>query len=298
MACSAFGLSLSFEPQPPGAWRSAPEGGPAVAVRLAPIEEVEGRWSGGGEIGWEANIDGALFVVESGRAGDHRFTHGEGLTGHLSASGSELLCSVVDRSDLLAWRVILDSVLFSVALLAGFEALHAGAVVTKAGVVAITAGPGGGKSTLLAELIAGGAELLSDDVVVLEAQGGATPLAHPGPPLMTVPDAVGEVPGELIAPIGGEQWVATQVASEPLALAGLVVLDRGPGRSARMERVDEPLAALLGSLLRFPRNPERDRSRFEIAAAIASNVPVWKLGAEPDVPPDELARLLRSRLDE
>ncbi len=86
-------------------------------------------------------------------------------------------------------------------------------------------------------------------------------------------------------------------APQPLPLAGLVVLDRRPGLGAAgLARVGNPLAVLLGSLLRFPRTVERERARFEIAAAIASRVPVWRLTADPEVRPAQLADLLRERL--
>lgn len=45
-------------------------------------------------------------------------------------------------------------------------------------------------------------------------------------------------------------------------------------------------------MLGFPRTPERERSRFELAAAVAAGVPVWELRAEPTVPAADLAELL------
>ncbi len=53
---------------------------------------------------------------------------------------------------------------------------------------------------------------------------------------------------------------------------------------------------LIGSLLRFPRVPERERTRFEMAGAIASHVPIWELSADPSVTPGTLADLLRAEL--
>jgi hypothetical protein len=85
--------------------------------------------------------------------------------------------------------VVLDSVLFTVALLQGYEALHAGAVATPDGVIAITSAAGGGKSTLLAALLQRGLALMADDVLVLESRGTEATLAHPAAPLMTVPAA-------------------------------------------------------------------------------------------------------------
>jgi hypothetical protein len=296
MLASAFGLSLSFETPPPGAWGRRPEGEPSLRVRLATPQDVADAWSGRESIGWEAAIDGAPFLVERGQAGDHRFVHGERSVHHLSADAVILLRAADDDGEPAGWRVTLDSVLFSIALIFGFEALHAGAVATDKGAIAVTAGPGGGKSTLLAELLRGGCSMLSDDVVVLESRGDASPLAHPGAPLMTVPATIDPLPGTPIAAVGEERWVAVPTHREAIPLANLVVLNRRPGLDTGLHRVENPLVALMASLLRFPRSPERERARFEIAGAIASHVPVWELRADPSVGAKTLASLLRARL--
>ena len=52
---------------------------------------------------------------------------------HLSADASVLQCAPTDPTEQSWWRVVLDSVLFTVALLQGYEALHAAAVATPDG---------------------------------------------------------------------------------------------------------------------------------------------------------------------
>ena len=293
MFSRAFGLNLDFETPPPGAWEKRLGGGPALKLRSATEEEIAAAWSGPEAVGWEATIDGAPFRVERGLAGDHRFCHGESSVHLLAADGGLLRCAWTGSDEPQRWRVVLDSVLFSVALLRGYEALHAGAVATGAGTVAITAGAGGGKSTLLATLLGDGCTLLSDDVVALEARGEAAPLAHAGPPLMTVPASIEPPPGEPIASLGEEHWIAVPVAAEATPLNGLVLLNRAPGLATGLSPVENPLSLLLGALLRFPRSPVRERARFELAAAIATHVPVWELSAEPGVAPAVLAALLQ-----
>lgn len=317
---AAFGLGLRTDLALPGAWAQRTLAEPILQLRSASAAEIAERWSGRGALGWEGTIDGAPFVVERGRAGDHRFVHGapsvetravahdgsppnpdappEGTRAvhHLSADAAELLCGPDSEGEPLRWRVILDSVLFSAALLRGYEALHAGAVATERGAIAITAGAGAGKSTLLVELLRGGCPLLCDDVVVLEPRGGESPLAHPGPPLMTVPAGTSPLPGAPIASVGEERWVAVPAHPQAIALAALVVLNRAPGLPTSLHRVRDPLAVLIGSLLRFPRLPERERTRFEVAGAIASHVPIWELCADPSVTPGALASLLRREL--
>jgi hypothetical protein len=313
----AFGLGLATELTPPGAWSRRALAAPLLELRATTPQALAARWSGVREIGWRGTIDGAPFTVERGRAGDHRFVHGAppGADGapaaatravhHLSADARVLGCAPTDAADPIWWRELLDSTLFSVALLRGYEALHAGAIATPQGAIAIAAASGGGKSTLLSELIAGGAALLADDVLVLEARegGGRAPLAHPAPPLMTVPagrlqrlrGALAPAP-ETIAALAQERWVALPVHAEPLALAGVVTLNRAPGMTTELRRDEQPLAALVGSLLRFPRTRERERARFEMAGTIAAHVPVWRLDADPDASPERLAELLLAEL--
>jgi len=380
---AAFGLSLRFDVAPPGAWqaRTSREAGvpdeasPLGAASLPSLEirssvstqAIEDSWSGLREIGWEGVIDGAPFVVERGVAGDHRFVHGahpgrHGIPSggtpadetraihHLSPDAGILQCAPADPADPSWWRVVLDSVLFTVALLQGYEALHAGAVATADGVIAITAASGGGKSTLLSELLGRGLALMADDVLVLEpgdfvvkredSEAGRgdsvahprgtdfslstpppfSPVTYPAPPLMTVPS--GRIPilgernlgesslgggnlgagnlresnysntPEIICSVDDEYWVAVPVYSEPLPLKTLVVLDRQPGLKLSLEKIEDPLAPLMGSLMNFPRSPERQRTRFEFASILAAKTTLWRLTADMDTTPEALADTL------
>jgi hypothetical protein len=271
-------------------------------------------------------------VVERGVAGDHRFLHGTPpdrngrpaaetrAIHHLSADATVLRCAPADPADPAWWRVVLDSVLFTVALLRGYEALHAGAIATPdGGAIAITAASGGGKSTLLSELLGRGLPLLADDVVVLESRGAEAPLAHPAAPLMTVPAARVPAPagethapaGDALMPVGAtdtpqticaiddERWIAVPVHPDPLPLGALVVLDRRPasqlpgqGQEPTLQRIADPLAPLLGSLMAFPTSPERQRARFELASVLAATTALWRLEAALTTPPDALADAL------
>lgn len=305
---SAFGLGLLTDLAPPGAWSQQPLAEPVLTLQMASPAEIATRWSGAEAIGWQGTIDGAPFVVERGCAGDYRFFHGEPpdddgaptretrAVYHLCANARVLNCAPSNPDDPSWWRELLDSTLFTAALLHGYEALHAGAIATPNGALAITAASGVGKSTLLSELLAQGCSLLADDVLILGRSAG-TPLAYPAPPLMTVPAARmprlrSAVAPLTIATLGEEHWIAVPVHPEPLQLAGVVTLNRAPGLATELCRDEQPLAALMSSLLRFPRTRERERSRFEMAAEIARHTQVWRLDANPEVSPDTLASLL------
>jgi hypothetical protein len=286
---------------------------PSLQVRTVAAQAIEDSWSGFQEIGWQGVIDGAPFVVERGIAGDHRFVHGAhpdqggALAGgahavhHLSADASVLQCAPANPGDPSWWRVVLDSVLFTVALLQGYEALHAGAVATPDGVIAITAASGGGKSTLLSELLGRGLPLMTDDVLVLGPRGTESPISYPAPPLMTIPTTristleVG--PLERICSLEDELWIAVPVHPEPSPLKALVVLDRQPGSNFFIDKIDDQLAPLLGSLMSFPSSPERQRARFELASTLASKTTLWRLAADVDTPPAALADKLLAALN-
>jgi hypothetical protein len=287
---------------------------PELQILSVDPHAAHDSWSGFQAVGWRGVIDGAPFVVERGVAGDHRFVHGAppdrgGVPSagtraihHLSAEANMLRCAPSNAADPAWWRVVLDSVLFTVALLQGYEALHAGAIAASDGAIAIAAATGGGKSTLLRALLGRGAELVTDDVLVLEAGGARSPLAHPGPPLMTVPakgpdDLAGTSPPPAIASIEDELWIAVPVHPEPLRMKALVLLDRRPApqlhvAGASLTRIESPLAPLLGSLLRFPDVPEREHRRFEMASSIAAEAGLWRLTADLETPAHVLADML------
>jgi hypothetical protein len=315
LSLSAFGLSLLADTPPPGAWETHPWREPGLQLRRSTAQAIEESWSGPATIGWEGFIDGAPFVVERGVQGDHRFVHGDRpdrggapsaqtrAIHHLSADASVLQCAPCGSADPSWWRLVLDSVLFTVAQVQGYEALHAAALATPEGTIAITASTGGGKSTLLAEMLGRGPALMADDVLILESRGAESPvLAHPAPPLMTLPSAsiasFGEAqPLQTICSIEDERWIAFPVHQAPLPLKAIVVLDRRqeptrPGPQPSLTKIEKPLAALMASMLKFPRTPERERARFEIASTIASTAGLWRLTADPQTPPDVLADTL------
>jgi hypothetical protein len=318
----AFGLCLSTDLDLPGAWELRPLTQPLLKLRSATPGSIADSWSGLDGIGWEGTVDGAHFVVERGQAGDHRFIHGAypDETGapsagtraihHLSADAEVLSCAPANATETAWWRVVLDSVLFTVSLIRGYEALHAAAVaVPDRGALAITAPMGGGKSTLLSELLARGMPLLADDVLVLEPTGAdaAPPIAHPAPPLATVPNAqlraaAGRGTGDgcaspegtpaTILSLEDERWIALPVYPEPLPLRTLVVLDRQRGHDVSLTAMSRPLGPLLGALMHFPRAQERQRTRFHLASTLAATTSLLRLTANPSTPPDVLADLL------
>jgi hypothetical protein len=232
--------------------------------------------------------DGRPFRVERSRSDQHRFNVGDRRLFQLSADRLTLLSAPDEVRDLRWWRILMDSVLFTVSLLRGNESLHAGAVATPSGAVAILSPTGTGKSTLVSQLLRAGHSLITDDVLFLEARGDDV-LAHPGPPLMTLPAERAGSLGSQIGATGDEIWLSVPVVAEPVPLRRLVLLDRRPAAPVSMRRLTEPLLPLLTHFLGFPQVPERERARFVLAGAIARASETWHLVADTETSPEQLA---------
>lgn len=281
--CSAFGLDITSAIPLPGRWRASGAGLPPVSIEHATGREIDARWSGRERAGWEGRVDGRDFVVEHGRAGDLRMRLEPSTTLHLSGDGARLLVAEPAGDRPATLRLLLDSALFTVALRHGHEALHAGAVTTGSGALAVLGPAGAGKSSLVAALLRAGCEFHTDDVLFVRRAGDAF-LAAPGPPVLTVPNPPPATIGEPIADLGGETWLAVAGARGEPPLVGIVELE--PGAGAAQPARDWGL--LLSQMLRFPRTPERERRRFELAADLAARVPRLKLGAR-SAPADNLS---------
>ncbi len=308
------------------------EGLPTVALELVPPIALERSWSGAsGRYSWTGGLgDGCTLTIEAGAAGELRFTYGERARFLLSADGELLRCAPLQPG--LHWQqVLLARVLPDVALARGYEALHASALASPAGVVAIAAPSGTGKTTLALALMRRGWQLFADDVLVLGAQATCTgtagavtgamragsPLqpgdappgparitAHPGAPHMNV--ALG-VPDELAPPslgttlgtLAGERWVAAaHSAQSTRPVRAVCLLERGPGLALEAQ----PLAAnplrLAPYMLGLGDDPERERRRFALYSDLIGEASLLRLTSGPDATPAQLAQLLEQTLAE
>ena len=139
-----------------------------------------------------------------------------------------------DRRDQMELRLLGPVLAYSLERL-GLPALHASAVCLDAGgAVGFLAPSGGGKSSLAAALLRAGAELLTDDVLPIEENGG-TFLARPGFPQMRLePDTASLLgPTDGLLPITPDDTklhvTAAAFRDIPIPLAGLYLLERRPG---------------------------------------------------------------------
>jgi hypothetical protein len=281
-----FGIAVTSDRPFPGSWTPAPAAAEPTAVVAGDLP----AWSGTVPGGWRGVVDGTPFAVECSSAGEHRFCAGDTALFHLSADHLVLISQSLAETDIRWWRLLLDPVLFTVALLRGGDALHAGAVATPSGVVALVAGSGAGKSTLLSELLRQGHELVTDDILFIEATDEGL-RAHPGPPLMTLPRERADGAGRHLGEIGPEVWSTVPVVAGPRPLRRVVLLDRQPGQRAGVHAVESPVVPLMSHLLNFPATRARELGRFSLASSLARHVEVRSVLADVEASPQQLAAL-------
>jgi hypothetical protein len=233
--------------------------------------------------------DGCEYRTERGRAGDYRIVYGERASFHLANGANRLLCSPADVDDPAWRRFLLDSALGTAALVRGFEALHAGAVELPQGVVAVLADQGGGKSTLVAELVSRGGHFFCDDILCLSRSPEGIIVAHPGPPLMNLPPVLpdgtpAEKVGGIVAILDGERWVAIDTAAtKPRPVAAIVLLERGDHPALHLERMPSSVAPLLHHSLLSGLQQDRLERRFALLSDLVSATPLLRVLAPSDL---------------
>jgi hypothetical protein len=286
----AFGIHVEANFQipelPPGAragdW-------PRTRLESAELENLRRAWPG----------DGALRLV------DRRFTDGRQMmvvehdeeAGYLVSApqyglhvvdgdGSRVSCALPAGP---AWRwerLLFAQVLPLAAALAGRTLFHASAVAIGGAVLAFTGPVRAGKSSVAAHLVAGGAELVTDDVLALEANGHDV-LAFPGIGMIAVD------PRELASMsrsgrdrlgdrLGGSEkaYLAAPVADDPGVLCGVYFLARGGRGSITIEQVAAEPSRLLGSgFITYLRSPRQLVRHLEVCARVADTVPAFDVSA-------------------
>ena len=294
----AFGLGISSHFPLPELPAVAEPGPLDLEVSLADAPVVVAAFSGPADPPAVHEVelaDGRISRTERGRWGDHLIAYGDRARLHLSADGRRLSCWAADVDDPAWRRFLLDTGLGTAALVHGYEAFHAGAVEHAVGVVAIAAGEGGGKSTLVAEFLRRGNALFCDDVLCVSRRAGEV-VAHPGPPLMNLPTSP---PYErILAQVDGEFWVAVDnAATMARPLAAFVVLARGGDDPCVVEHLPASPAPLLAHSLSSGRDAERLARRFAVCADLATSVPLLRLRAPVGVSPARLADALERALE-
>jgi hypothetical protein len=301
---AAYGLHLACSFTLPGtqATGSADSALPTLTLDLKDPAELDRQWSGpSGPPEWRGRLgDGLDLTIERGSADDLLFAYGDRARFHLHTDLACLDCAPEHPS--LDWqRTLISKVLPAIGVMRGYEALHAAAVDSPGGVVAIMAPSGSGKSTLAIELLGRGWPLFTDDVLILEDEAGSV-RAHPGTPHMnltqrspssTDPQCLGDTLGVL----AGERWlVAANTTTRARPVRMLCLLERAPGLASETRSLGLGPLALAPYMLGLQSDAQRQRDRFTLYADMIESTPLVRMTADLQQPPQQLADLLEDAL--
>ncbi len=305
----AFGLELRASFPLPGMEPGEAETLPSLELKLTTPQELHSAWSGCDRAPeWRGRLgDGLDLAIERGVAGDLRFSYGELAPSEedrarflLDPDMRRLRCAPT-RAGLDWQRALVTKVLSTISVMRGYEALHAAAVDSPEGVVAIMAPSGTGKSTLAVELLRRDWPLVSDDVLVLERTERAV-RAHPGTPHMNLAESIpgGTDPrtlGSTLGMLAGERWLATHAtATDPRPVRMLCLLERRSGLSLESHTLPTNPLPLMPYVLGLSTNAERQRDRFGLYADLTMSATLVRLTAGLEHRPEQLADLLEQAL--
>jgi hypothetical protein len=303
MLYAVHGLRLISSFPLPGmpAAAGAIDGLPSLTLALRSPTELEQAWSGaGGQREWRGRMgDGNDLVIEWGAGGDLLFTYGDLARFRLDRGMRRLDC--VPRGPGLGWqRVLIGKVIPSVSVMRGYEALHAAAVDSPDGVVAIMAPSGAEKSTLALELLRRGWPLFADDVLTLSQVDGEV-RAHPGPPHMNIaqPPQCADLRelGTPLAVLAGELWLTARARAEQMRpVRMLCLLGRGPQLPLEIHALPPNPMLLAPYMLGLSGGRERQDSRFFLYANLTEWATLVRIIGGPEHRPAQLADLIEQAL--
>lgn len=304
MLCAAYGLRLVCTFALPGMQTTAGplDGLPTLTLSLQDADQLQRAWTGASQAAaWRGRQgDGRELVIEHGRAGDVLFTYGELARFRLDRQMQRLDCAPSGTG--AAWqRVLIGKVIPAISVMHGYEALHAAAVDSPEGVVAIMAPSGSGKSTLAAELLGRGWPLFADDQLTLGRAAGSV-VAHPGTAHMSLaqnlPDAVDpQTLGSALGLLAGELWMearANTTRTRPVQM--LCLLERAAGLPLEIHARQASPLSLAPYMLGLANDAERSRSRFCLYADLMDSARVVRLTAGLEHRPRQLADLVEQAL--
>jgi hypothetical protein len=264
------------------------EGGKTIARRRAPTG------------GWEPD------VIQHPTAGYLLDEQAFGLYG-VSERGRYVSCAVPRLARWRWQRNLVGRVLPFVSTLRGLEPWHASAVAIDGRAVALAGQSGVGKSTLAAQLMLGGAELLADDVLAIRYSGGEI-RAYPGPGLVSLRRRTVEQLsrselrrlGRRVGADSASVRLAVSRHERPLSLSALYLLE--PAAELTHPRLTTLEAPDPQSLLRCAFNlalttPARLVRQLDVCAMVAQSVRVVHVAIPERAEPGTLARHIAADLE-
>jgi hypothetical protein len=286
------------------------EGTPAAATG----RELSVALTAQGEVPWPATArpisderhpDGSVsFQIEDGREAGYRIT-GPLYGASVIAADGLRLHGFPGEGGMAGWqRLLIAQALPFVAVMRGLEVLHASAVATGSGAVALAGPSGSGKTSLALAMQRRGATLLTDDVLAVERIGEEL-IAHPGAPVTGV--ELGEAErlradgvdlGEVLATNPRERVARASLEGSPRPLRALFLLERAPrGGKPRFEPAPDPQLLLASTFNLVLASPARLAGLLEVCATLARQR-VERIVFGPEVGPAALAAALEARLEQ
>jgi len=298
----ANGLAVSCTFTLPGMIPRDAPGMPTLTLRRATDTQLRAAWGApDGPPRWKGRLgDGQDLTLQRGTHGELLFSYGQRAQFLLLSTRRSLSCA--PRAEGLQWqRALLSKVLPIVSVIRGYEALHASAVDTPDGVIAILAPSGAGKTTLAVELMRRGRPLISDDILTLGATPGGV-LAHGGTPHMNLPeshpDASAERLGSTLGILAGERWLAARAhTARPRPVRTICLLQRGPALSLDAHPLPANPLAFAPYMLGLPDDYARQRRRFALYSDLASSAAILRITCGPGHDAGDLADLIEGQLD-
>jgi hypothetical protein len=301
---AAYGLRLACSFELPGmqAIADPDDGLPTLALGLREPAELEREWDATtASLEWRGRLgDGLDLTIERGQNGEVLFAYGDRARFRLSSDMRELDCA--PEHDGLDWqRALISKVLPAISVMRGYEGLHAAALDSPEGVVAIMAPSGSGKSTLALELLGRGWALFADDTLMLKDTGAGV-IAHPGSPHMNLaedrPSAVdSQTLGDTLAILAGERWLAARTTTtDPRPVRMLCLLRRGADLPTEIHSVTPSPLPLAPYILGLSGDEQRERSRFSLYADLMESTLLVTLTADLQQGPARLADMLEGAL--
>lgn len=298
----AYGLQLGCSFPLPGMSPRTIAGLPELTIELSSPQELDARWSGSdGPPQWRGTLgDGSSLTMQRGLDGDTLFTNGRRARYRVDAANHTLHCAPWEEG--LHWQqTLLGRILPNISIARGYEALHASAVESPAGVIAVAAPSGMGKTTLALELMRRGWPLVADDVLILAEQGNSVQ-AHPGTPHMNVAPAQVSGPtdeeiGATLGALAGEHWIAARTVADSAASVRMVcLLARAQKLSLKAHVLPASPLPLTPYMLGLRADAERERRRFSLYATLAGSATLLQLTCGLDDPPALLADRIEQTL--
>jgi hypothetical protein len=305
---TAYGIELRASFELPGMSASSDSPTPIHAaarprlnLELVSADELPATFSDADlRMSWTGVLgDGRSLTIECAADEKILFRYDERALYLFEPSKGRLRCAPLEAG--LHWQqVLLCRVLPNIAIAYGYEALHASAVESPLGVLAIAAPTGGGKSTLAVELISRGWRLFTDDVLILgRTREGIC--AHPGTPHLNVAYQVhatidrGLIDAEWDL-LPGERWIALRSSvSEPRPVRLICLPERAGERYLRTRSSSTPLP-LAPYMIGLSGDEQRERQRFALYGDLLGSAEILHLAFDAATSPAKLADAVEDAL--